>query len=441
MQSLFIRRQKLMFLRKSKKSTTKHFLLIFVLLLFLHLIQTVPCSAYDVTVRVALLMNQQAINITCSRGLIIKNANTLDEITRVPSRIVIRTDGNSLLVNDKRVDAKMLYVMTTDFRTPISLNDVPYRGYYMVALNENRNIIVVNHVGLEDYLGGVLGGEIAASWPLESIKAQAVAARTYALHRMNVKKHALYDVTNDTRDQMYLGIRGEADAFTRAIRETRSQVLVKNGEIICAFYHSNCGGGTADSNTVFNTGDRSFAGTRDPHCAGAPNSSWTIRLKADEIRSSLSKEHKIGKIFSITSESRDNSGRNANIKIEHEWGTTVMPGHEFRKHLGFQKIRSTRFQIEPQHYFSYRYTKKIAADRMGINTFQSNGIDKTGEGLTVTEEKKISSDYVFTGSGWGHGVGLCQWGARGAALKGYNYRQILSHYYPGIELCVVQGKN
>jgi stage II sporulation protein D len=400
----------------------------------------VPCSAYDVTVRVALLMNQQAINFTCSKTLIVRNANNLNEVARTSSKLVIRTDGSSLIVDDKKVDGSMLYVTTTDYQTPINLNGVPYRGFYLIALNESKRMTVINHVGLEDYLGGVLGGEIIASWPLETIKAQAVAARTYALHRMNVKKNALFDVTNDTSDQMYLGVRGEAPSFTRAIRETRSQVLVKNGEIICAYYHSNCGGGTADSNTVFRTGDRSFPGNRDPFCAGAPNSSWTIRMKTDDIRSGLSKSHKVGKVFMISSESRDGSGRHANVKIDHEWGTTILPGHEFRKLLGYQNLRSTRFQIQPQHYVSYRYTRKIEAARMGIQTFESNGIDKTSEKLTVTEERKIPTDYVFSGSGWGHGVGLCQWGARGAALKGYNYRQILSHYYPGVDLCVVQGK-
>lgn len=416
---------------------------ILILLIFVFtVLAPVSAGKYEIKIRVALLMNQQAVRLSCSQGLTAKNAHTLENIVKNQNQVTIKTYKQKIYVNKTPVGGTHVYVVTDDYRTPVYLNGVPYRGYFLIGFNDKKNLMVINHVSLEYYLGGVLGGEIIPSWPLEAIKAQAVAARSYVLYKTRKNSKKLYDVVNNTADQMYLGVRGESPRFNQALRETRGEVLSRGKSIVCAYYHSNSGGHTSDSWNAFKKDYGKLAGVKDPYCAGAPNSSWRVSLTESQVRKKLNQNgFNFKKIFSIKPYSTDRSGRVVYLEISHPGGKDYIFGADFRKFMGYRVIKSTRFSIYPKSYTTYRYNRKITANRGSFSAVSTSasGISKN-LAARVTEFKKVPTRYVFKGSGWGHGVGMSQWGARGMARSGYNYRQILKHYYPGTTISIVRAK-
>ncbi len=388
-------------------------------------------ESHEVTVRVGILMDQTAVGLTCSKPLTVKNGYSLKEILTTGGRVVIKVHQGQIYVNDRPAGCDHVYVLTSDFHTPIYLNDVPYRGYFMAGKNDKGRLMLVNHVGMEDYLGGVLGGEIIQSWPIEAIKAQAVAARTYALYKLQGSKERLYDLVNSDADQVYLGVRGESSRFNEALRQTRSQVLSRDGQVICAYYHSNSGGHTSDSMTVFKRGHADLKGVEDPYARGAPNESWTYTVRSETIRNLLSRNgYPVGKIFTLNIKSRCSGGRIIDLEVEHEKGKTVVHGSDFRRILGYRNLKSTRTTLHPSQFYTHRYTRMMSASR---------GAGGAGD-VPTTDFVKVPEYFTFKGSGWGHGVGMSQWSARNMALAGYNYRQILAHFYRDTVLSVARKK-
>jgi len=400
------------------------FLLTFFFLLFS------GAYGYDITVRIALLMDQPAVGVSCPSGLTVKDAYTLKDIVKTSGKVIVKVYQDKIFVNKIETASKFVYVLTKDFNTPIYLNEVPYRGYYLIGFNENNRLMVVNYVGLEDYLGGVLGGEIISSWPMESIKAQAVAARTYAVHRLKAGGGKYYDMVNNTADQMYLGVKGESPRFLQAIKQTSSQVLARDGKVICAYYHSNSGGYTSDSWMVFKGDTAKLSGVMDPFSQGAPNSYWQIYLSSDTIRMRLLKNGiNIGKILSIKPYSRDGAGRVIYLQVDHTGGTTYVFGSDFRRYMGYSEIKSTRFNVKPCNYEPFTGAESARPYPLAQSAMQAPQMTTN-----------IPSTYQFTGAGWGHGVGMCQWGAKKMAEQGYNYKEILRHYYPDASICRVKSK-
>lgn len=248
---------------------------------------------------------------------------------------------------------------------------------------KGHNLIAT--LDLETYLRGVLPAEMPASWPLEALKAQAVAARTFALYRRAHAGEKDFDVDSDVNDQMFLS--DTSKAADRAIDETRGLVLRDTrGALVAAYFHSDCGGHTEDAHNVWGTGDS--VGT-----AGCPYASpalWSLKLSLEQLGHKLRQ-----KISRIEVGKRNESGRIQQVYLALADGTgKTLTGSDFRAALGFSELKSTAFEMA-----------------------------RAGDG------------YIFTGHGYGHGVGLCQWGARQMAKAGQGFREILAHYYPkaGIE--------
>ncbi|MCD4783023.1 MAG: SpoIID/LytB domain-containing protein [Candidatus Eremiobacteraeota bacterium] len=388
--------------------------------------------AKPVTVRVALLHNQYAVKISNSNGLTAKDAYELKKITKSPKNIVVKVYKGKIYVNKIQTNSKFVYIVSKNIHHTTYLNGVPYRGYYLVGFNNRGRLQVINYVSLEDYIAGVLGGEVSSRWPAESLKTQAVAARTYVMYKLTQSKDKVYDVVNDTGDQMYIGVRGESAKFRRVVKQTSSQILTRGGNVICTYYHSNCGGGTSDSWNVFKKDRGGLTGVKCPYCAGAPNSSWGKTLYTDTIRYRLKKNgYNIGKIFSMKPYSKGKLKRIIYLEIKHSYGTSYVFASEFRRIMGYRTIKSTKFDVYPKRYITYRHTKKIAVSRGGV-ALTSSAIGGTFR--SASKKLQVPTYFYFSGAGWGHGVGMCQWGARGMALDGYNYKQILMHYYPGTKI-------
>jgi stage II sporulation protein D len=311
-------------------------------------------------------------------------------------------------------------------------------------------VVCVLEAPLETYLRGVLPGEVPSSWPMEAQKALAVAARTYAQASRGKHEDEGFDLCDGTHCQMYLGRVAGAARSERAVLETRGLVALSGGRLIRAFYSADCGGSTANNEDVPFPDNpvepqphlRSVLdapGPGRPHyCGRSSHHRWTRLLTAEQIETALNAdpETAIGALRSLRVSAVDGSGRAKTVLLEGladpsvgtravEGGETLgraaaapragaaapeilppslqpelvtreMPAYAFRRAIGPRRLKSTMFRIEP---------------------------------LSPTQ-------FRLTGGGYGHGVGLCQIGARGMASAPYRrtFRQILSHYYRGVKV-------
>ncbi|GAB5535336.1 MAG: SpoIID/LytB domain-containing protein [Rubricoccaceae bacterium] len=262
-----------------------------------------------------------------------------------------------------------------------------YTGTMSVRQHEGR-LQIVNHVAMPEYVASVVASEYPFS-EIEGIKAQAVLARTYAARRMGADRG--YDVDDDTGSQVYKGIGVVTERARQAALETAGERLYYGDDLADAVYSSSSGGHTADNETVWNGAPRPYLrGVPDPYDADAPDHRWTTTASVRAVHQALSNRYG-GRVRGIAVTERSPEGRAVAIELA---GSREISGSQFRTavnaSLGYRTVRSTHVEIE----------------RHGDN-------------------------YVFTGRGFGHGVGMSQYGARGQARDGRSYRDILAYYFQG----------
>jgi stage II sporulation protein D len=253
-------------------------------------------------------------------------------------------------------------------------------------------VLKVSHSGtiknmpLEKYVACVLAGEVHSSWPFEALKAQAIAARTFAVLRMKERKNQPYHIRNSVMDQVCQ--KHNVEVFTKAARESAGLVLTINNQLAETSFHSTCGGKTTASKNVWGRSYPHLTGTLCQYCYKSPTFHWTSIFNRSELEKRFSQ--KIAKIRVL---SRFKDGRIEKLALQ---GNTnlVLTGHKFRMTLGPMKIKST----------------------------------------LIKDIKLTASKVIVTGQGFGHGVGMCQYGALGMAKAGKNFKEILSHYYPGTKI-------
>ncbi len=245
-------------------------------------------------------------------------------------------------------------------------------------------------VPLETYVLGAVAAEVYASWPRESLRAQAVVARTYALHERDRRRSAgaAFDVEDSVISQRY--VLGEVSgSIRRAVRDTRGQVLMYGGRPLLAAFHASAGGRTASAEEVWGTSVpylRPVAGMDDD----APDFFWSYEIRLHDLSDALrAAGYETGTVARVRILERSRSGRVKRLKA----GEALLSGRDLRSVLGGRAIRSSLFEVRQ-------------------------------------EQGRVR----FLGSGAGHGVGLSQWGARSLAERDWGYHQILDHYYPGSRL-------
>lgn len=345
-----------------------------------------------------------------------------------------------------------------------SYNNKVYRGSLTVALNPNYgSMVVVNSLCLEAYLYGVVPREMSNSWPLEALKAQAVAARTYVVK--NINKHGAYgfDVCDKTHCQVYGGYNCEGDQARRAVDETRGEVLVdSNGNLIYALYHSNSGGHTEDNSNVNGYDFPYLKGKPDPYSLGYGLSDWsyTITVKNNGTGNSLAEKlaakfPEAGPVARI-SLSKYPSGRVYAVIIEDENGKQFkLSGSEFGQMFNpgfnttvnqssfmgtlFEAVSDARVAVlsgAGQQVIMDGGLKNLAVRNAGaILPFTTGGDTFEARSASgVRTYPKSPQIITITGHGWGHGVGMSQWGAYAMAQQSMTYRDILQFYYEGTKV-------
>jgi len=270
----------------------------------------------------------------------------------------------------------------------------PYRGILEIRRTPSGRLTVINELELEEYLYGVLKMEVDPRWPVEALKAQAVAARTLAVYSLGRFQAEGYDVRATTESQVYGGLSVEDPRATAAVDATRGEILTYQGRPILAVYHSDSGGYTESSEHVWGGRYPYLRGVPDPFTSAAP---WTVRMELPVFAARLGRAGgTVAGITGVDVAEVTPSGRARTVRITSTTGTVIVRATELRSLLGADVLKSTLFTVR----------------------------------LVSTEEPAVE----FTGRGSGHGVGLSQWGARGQALAGKSYTDILRYYYSGVTI-------
>jgi stage II sporulation protein D len=341
-----------------------------------------------------------------------------------------------------------------------------YRGLVRV-LPEGDRLQAVNLLGLEHYLASVVGSEMPASWPAEALRAQAVAARTYALAQL--KPEAPFDLRSTVASQVYRGTEAETDSTRSAVAATRSLVLSHGGSLIDAVFHSSSGGSTENSGEMWNRQLPYLVSVPDRDKL-SPWHQWSVRFEPDQLRRAFQETAGASRIEVLAASS---TGRVRRARVIGPAGSLDLSGSELRQRLG---LRSTlvQFRFEPPlapgpaggiTTATAEANAAASALSRGGNRAAAGpstaglsaggppsppplpGADGQGDRSTAAvpvptiagqlRQEPLAAPLPaleVVGRGFGHGVGMSQWGAYGLALQGVSYVQILRHYYRGAQL-------
>jgi stage II sporulation protein D len=266
------------------------------------------------------------------------------------------------------------------------LNGTLYKGTFTIKQTE-QGIIAINELPFEEYIEGVVSSETGECWHIEALKCQAVIARTYALFHKNINKGKEYHLTSTVLHQQYSRMSSNP-LIQEAVEETKGEILTYNNAPIEAFYHSTCGGRTELPEEIWSKG-YPYITSQVYNDDISPYFNWERRFMLEDVAASLMlKGIKNIEIHSLTS-----TGRVKTLRVSTLDGITIILAKELRRRIGYKELPSTNFT------------------------------------LTVKD-----GEVIFNGSGYGHGVGLCQYGALQMALEGKKYTEILKFFYPQTKL-------
>ncbi len=301
------------------------------------------------------------------------------------------------------------------------LNGRRYRGALEIVLNQDKNLLTaLNIVHLEDYLRGVVPAEMGKREKnqKEALKAQAIAARTYALSTIG-QYNGSYDLKATIYDQVYQGMENEDLLVNQMVYETRGMVLSYQGKLIQAYYHANCGGRTENLEEVWEGENEPYllSVDDDEFCAWAGNYRWEEEWEREDLEQNLVEflrgeegmsPQDFGRLTDLKIVERTPSGRVGLLVVKTDKGSFEIREDRIRWALkrgktGVSILPSTLFELE---------------------------MKRNPDG-TLVKVKAV-------GRGNGHGIGMCQTGAIGMAGKGYSYFQILTHYYPATKILKYQ---
>jgi stage II sporulation protein D len=381
-------------------------------------------------VRVGLVVDASSGSVSSPSGLTVETelGENIDELEQGRTVAFSADEGGAIVMTvldaggsavgrSRRGLASPVMVRAADGGV-VELRGVPYRGAILVQNAGRRGLTFVNRVDMESYLLGVVPREIGDvdATAYEAMKAQAVAARTYAARNMGRRTELGFDVYATTADQVYGGAPAERDIVSRAVLETAGEILTWGGRPIDAYYHSTCAGRTAAIDEVWNVGPVPYLVSVedvDPRTGAAwdrasSRFTWTERWTHDQLVAILNRTladslrgRRIGRIEDMDVVSRTASGRVRAMRIDTDAGTFTVGRDRVRWILTPARggiLNSSKFDVR--------------LDRSG------------GDVVSVVAE----------GGGWGHGIGMCQVGAIGRARAGQDYRTILGAYYPGTRL-------
>lgn len=375
-------------------------------------------------------------------------------------------------------------------RNAIKIDGNLYKGEAAFYISEGR-LLSINKVDLKSYLYGVLPKEIIPSWPAEAVKAQALAARSYAVSSLNPNSKLGYDVQDNQNDQVYGGVYAENPITNAYVDSTDGQMIYYDGKVITAFFHSTSGGRTENTENVWVTAIPYLKGVDDPYSLGTPLATWQKSITREEaINSIRTKNPNVNDVYNIVVTDVSENGRVLQCIISTDVGDIILKKDDITGTFGYRVLPSTWFTVTSDCDVYLISENSFVADGQSVsllddsnsnsssnlssseslldnntNTENNNtNIDKvnpddkrvslngkqiiSSSGVSTINNSSLSfisstgisklstvpSVYYFDGKGNGHGIGMSQYGAKKMAEEGYTYEQIIKHYYTGVEI-------
>jgi len=358
-------------------------------------------SHFAPAIRVRILSDVQNLDIQTSAALQFngKTANALGRVANIPSHL--------FWIHKSMIDGKTIWFVETN-REKIRLSapylEVKAEGGRRETVNIMGHEIplplllapgklgadVIAAVNLKDYLVRVLKAEMPASWPRQALKAQAVAARSYTLYQVRERRGKPWHLEGSVLDQAFWTRSASPieRIYEDVVAETEGEVLVSGSHLVKAYYHADCGGQTEDPRAVWGTGS-DIQSVTDRSCPFGPHAHWHLSLSIKEMGQEIAEKFPtLGILQEIKVLSRTQTHRVALVALNGSQGRVTLTGQQLRQVLGFSRLKSSLFEL-----------------------------------------KRAGAQVVFDGKGFGHGSGLCQWGARALAQAHKDFKMILNHYY------------
>lgn len=357
-------------------------------------------AAQDRVIRVAIAQDAASFYMR------IRGSYEIHELTN--NRLIRKGNGlkkqKVVVLPDKIVSPGLIFTCQRLFIAPakggyVYINNRIYRGKIILIRKDKTRVLIVNEVGIEDYVKGILCKEIAPWWPMDALKAQSIIARTYAFYQKQFPKDKDFDVTDDIYSQVYGGKTSERWRANRAVELTKGKIMVFRKNVFPTYYHATCGGATEDASRLWNIDLAPLKGVVCGFCKASVHFNWKKEIPLDALESKLIEKgyNCPESIQAIEIIARDASGRITSLLIQGKDASLEISAKDFRQALDPNVIRSANFIIQV-----------------------------------------VSGAAYIEGLGWGHGVGLCQWGMYAMAKEGVPYEQILYHYFPESKITAVK---
>ncbi len=448
-----------------RKSHCMAILFIFIILLIVN----INILAKPPILRVGIFLDYREVILKGDKGFRIYEIPSMKSLLTMESNqsIIVSAKPDGMIINDRLYSSISEIKIVPIGEGLIQVNDRKYRGE--IEINVDQTFLnVINIIEMEKYLYGVLKKEISPEWPEEVLKAQAIAARTFALSNLSKHIEQGYNICATTNSQAYGGVYHEHPATNKAVNDTRGIVVTYQGEPINAVYHSDSGGYTENSEDVWGSHVPYLRSVPSDYeeIVSPPNHQWDYSLTEQEALMRLSQQgFQFSHIDNILIGEKTEAGRVKSVDIVGDNNQVVtLKTNDLRLLIGPTLIRSSLFTID------------ITGDKTGESDNDSHSTDiseqeKKSQQKSVSEiikeerdfsiseliqllnrskEEKIPEKvilpkvkesnqanellFTFRGQGNGHGVGLSQWGAYGMASQGYSHEDILKYYYQGIQL-------
>lgn len=370
---------------------------------------------------------------------------------------IVVTSGGREVYKTKNVEKGIgLFPTKGGMRRRLSVGGEEYRGGLDFKILNGKNVIT-NVVFMNNYLYGVISREMSPSWNLEALKAQAVCARNYAANNLNKHSEYGFDLCSTVCCQAYSGTRFETDGSYAPVDETSNQILTYDGKPAQLYYSSSMGERTEDVKYVWGNSipylisvDNSFEDTKN-----IPNGIWKGSITCDEATTIMrNKGYNVGQVTNIEVNEYTENGRVLKMTVTGTQGSktfereacrtifnTVTKSQAFKVYgNGDAAQNAPSIRVTDGNDYSDKKINEIVmltsdgrATLSGDQIFVTNGvyqetyeISQTGIGTNTA--------FIFEGTGWGHSIGMSQYGAKGMAEAGYSYVDILLHYFPGTNL-------
>ncbi|MEA2022559.1 MAG: SpoIID/LytB domain-containing protein [Candidatus Caldatribacteriota bacterium] len=421
------------------------------------------------SLRVGIFLNQNELNISGDGSFEIYNLKSNKLISKENSKIVkMVSHAKGIKILEKGVysgPVKVIPVGTTQIMVIVNGQKYRYRGNIEVIYDSVcKKLNVINVIGIEEYLYGVLKKEVSPKWPGETLKAQAIAARTFAIFNMNKYIEKGYNLDASTNSQAYGGVNHEDPLTSKAVNATKGKIIVYNGKAINAVYHSDSGGYTANSEDVWGSYLPYLRGVKSTFedLVSPTHHRWDYTISERDLVQKLHKKgYDMNSIVDLELVKDEKTGRVNKLGfVSNNNRTDYMEAKEFRNLIGFEVIRSTLFNFEAVREKSVQKTEQTV-EEINKNSEQDQSVielleqkkdwtikellDLMKERKKEKEKEKIENNkqtiytqlpliFKISGMGNGHGVGMSQWGAYGMAMQGSSHQDILNHYYQGIDI-------